>query len=720
MKRSLLFIALLLTAAASGLQAQTPVKHVLLEEFTGSWCGWCTRGIYAIQQLEEKYPTQFIPVAFHNGDPMVVSPEGATLEAAVTGYPDGWLDRQAQADGTWNTDPANWDGLVTTRLNDVVKADVEITNVTYTAATRVVAATVTVKFAQAVTGDLRLNMYITEDSVSGAKGSTYDQHSYLTYRAGYETNPFYSLGATVPGYQHMHVVRAVLGGAWGLTGVIPATAVVGTTYSKDFTYTLPAGSNPDHIDIVGLAFSYDATTKSKNEVFNANRAKLTDPAYVPFAGLTVTTDKNYITASASGQTTQTVTVSNSNATATQALIAIDKVFSVLPTGWTATIAPQLISVPANGQVQATVTFSAPANAAFVNAMVGVTPILANGESGVSTSAPAKINALSSATKYISFGSDALIDAATGMAKTTYAPAYASVGLDSSIMAAYPPSSFDVVIFPVVFLLDYQGLNGAPPPVAPTINSLLSSGKKVLLTSEYAGYYAFDGSGPYYQQTGGNPTDALNTLMTKLGIQYTGFQNNSNPTTGAKLGNISITGIANDAIGNGIKGAINPYQYDQWDLSTSTGTSFLYFTDPTVTAGLHFDFGSGQRLVYLDFDLQDVTVAATAEKILSKSMDFLVNGVSDVKPGTNFVSSLSNYPNPVTSSTKIEYTLTNRAPVSISIFDVLGREVGHIINGTQDAGTYSVNFDASNLSSGSYTCKLSAGEQTIENTMTVTK
>ncbi len=722
MKRSLLLIVLLLAFGASELQAQAPVKHFLLEEFTGSWCGWCPRGIYGIQQMEEKYPSQFIPIGFHNGDPMVIA-EGTTLQATVPGYPDAWFNRMTQTDGTRNTDPTQWANLMEAHLSDAVAADVSIKNVQYTAATRKFTATVSVKFLQAITGDLRLNMYVSEDSVSGAKGTQYDQTSYLTYRSGYESNPFYTLGHTVPGYQHMHVARAVLGGAWGTPGIIPASVTAGSTYTQDFTYTLPAGINPEHVNLIGLAFAYNASSVSKNEVFNAIQVKLTDPSFVPTSGLTITADQKYITAKAGGQTTQTVTVHNSNSTATQAYLAVDKVFSSVATttGWQGTISPQTMSIPANGSAQATLTFTTPANAGYVNAVVGVTPILSNGETGISTSSPAKVNALSAATKYIAYGNDAFINSANGMAKNTYGTGYAGVGLDSATMTAYPPTSFDVAIFPAVFLLDYQNLNGAPPPVAPTINAMLDAGKKVLLTSEYAGYFAFDAAGPYYNSTGGNPTDEMTKLITKLGITYSG-QVSHTDQNGNRILSSPIKGVANDVIGNGITGTCNDFYYDTWDLTGTKGVPFLYFdNDPTLTAGLRYDFGSNQRMVYLDFDLQDISSASIASKILTKSMDFLVNGVNAVEPGTATSFSLGqNYPNPVASETKIGYSVSERTPVSITVHDVLGREVGSLVNTTKDAGTYSVNFDASKLSAGAYIYTMNAGGKTIEKTMTVTK
>ena len=68
----------------------------------------------------------------------------------------------------------------------------------------------------------------------------------------------------------------------------------------------------------------------------------------------------------------------------------------------------------------------------------------------------------------------------------------------------------------------------------------------------------------------------------------------------------------------------------------------------------------------------------------------------------------NYPNPFNPSTTITYSLPSEGFVTIKVYDILGNEVETIVNETQNAGNYSVLFDASKLSSGIYLYKLSSG------------
>lgn len=75
--------------------------------------------------------------------------------------------------------------------------------------------------------------------------------------------------------------------------------------------------------------------------------------------------------------------------------------------------------------------------------------------------------------------------------------------------------------------------------------------------------------------------------------------------------------------------------------------------------------------------------------------------------TNFLE--QNYPNPFNPTTSITYSLEKPSYVSLIVYDILGNEVVELINETQEKGYHTVNFNASNLSSGIYFCKINAGK-----------
>jgi len=68
----------------------------------------------------------------------------------------------------------------------------------------------------------------------------------------------------------------------------------------------------------------------------------------------------------------------------------------------------------------------------------------------------------------------------------------------------------------------------------------------------------------------------------------------------------------------------------------------------------------------------------------------------------------NYPNPFNPSTVISYKVSMNSPVTLKVYDVLGREVATLVNEKKAPGQYSVRFDGSGLASGVYFYRLSAG------------
>jgi Tol biopolymer transport system component len=86
-------------------------------------------------------------------------------------------------------------------------------------------------------------------------------------------------------------------------------------------------------------------------------------------------------------------------------------------------------------------------------------------------------------------------------------------------------------------------------------------------------------------------------------------------------------------------------------------------------------------------------------------------VSDIEEPHSIPTSFTlaqNYPNPFNSTSMIRYTLAKESYVVLKVYDVLGREVRTLVRQRQVAGQYTVIFDASELSSGVYFCRLNAG------------
>ncbi len=122
------------------------------------------------------------------------------------------------------------------------------------------------------------------------------------------------------------------------------------------------------------------------------------------------------------------------------------------------------------------------------------------------------------------------------------------------------------------------------------------------------------------------------------------------------------------------------------VGTSSSTKEYSFVDRSLQNGKY-----SYRLRQVDFD-------GTTE--YSKEIEV------DVTGPTAFALS-QNYPNPFNPSTMINFALATDAKVVLSVYNVLGQEVATLVNGNLAAGSHSVSFDASKLTSGLYIAKINA-------------
>ena len=81
----------------------------------------------------------------------------------------------------------------------------------------------------------------------------------------------------------------------------------------------------------------------------------------------------------------------------------------------------------------------------------------------------------------------------------------------------------------------------------------------------------------------------------------------------------------------------------------------------------------------------------------------------------------NYPNPFNPATMINYQIAAPVNVNLIIYNTLGEEVAVLINNQfTEAGQHSVRFDGSNLASGTYIYRLTAGDFVQTKKMMLTK
>lgn len=114
-------------------------------------------------------------------------------------------------------------------------------------------------------------------------------------------------------------------------------------------------------------------------------------------------------------------------------------------------------------------------------------------------------------------------------------------------------------------------------------------------------------------------------------------------------------------------------------------------------------------------------AAAYTGLWHRNLDEIVTGTGNntaVVPSEYKLS--QNYPNPFNPTTIIEYQIPKESSVLVRVYDFTGREVQTLVNEVKKAGSYSVEFNASALSSGVYFYKLETDGFTSTKKMTVIK
>lgn len=220
-----------------------------------------------VDEILALYGDQVIGVKIHNGDAMAI-PEQVTIGNALglTGFPTASIDRK-DFGGSVFLGRSIWKTTCESQLQQRAKAEVDCFY-TLDRSTRTVRIQVMANIVESMNLPLRFNAFIVEDDVTG-QGSGYDQSNYLSGRAGYESNPYYSQPSTIVGYHHMKVVRKMIGGAWGVAGSLPASVKAGDFYSHEFVSRIDDGWKIDDVSFVGIL---QVNAPNNKQIINSVRA----------------------------------------------------------------------------------------------------------------------------------------------------------------------------------------------------------------------------------------------------------------------------------------------------------------------------------------------------------------------------------------------------------------------------------------------------------------
>lgn len=260
-------------------------------------------------------------------------------------------------------------------------------------------------------------------------------------------------------------------------------------------------------------------------------------------------------------------------------------------------------------------------------------------------------------------------------------------------------------------MNWTALNNGLPNTF--ITSLCVSGTSLFAGTDYVGVFASQDNGENWTSANSGLTNgAINTLIANGDYVFAGTwgggvfrtTNNGEHWSPANDGLTHLGVFSLTAGGTNLFAGTGPTNGDVF-LSTNNGDNWISvndgLTDPWV-------YTLGVREPYL--------FAGTRSGLWQRPMaEILSVGNSVLARSTTFALS-QNYPNPFNPVTTVEYSVLVRSHVVLNIFDMLGREVATLANEIHEPGNKSVRWEAVDLASGLYICRLRSGSFVQERKM----
>jgi len=161
----------------------------------------------------------------------------------------------------------------------------------------------------------------------------------------------------------------------------------------------------------------------------------------------------------------------------------------------------------------------------------------------------------------------------------------------------------------------------------------------------------------------------------------------------------------------------PFPVECWDIEVDDGYAFIATRESGIAV---FDISDPYAPEFVaSFDTPgyahdiklNLPYVYVADNSSLEILYFSPTSANDPKPLPNTISLSQNYPNPFNAQTTIEYYLPQTGPVTIDIFDIMGRKVETLYNGVKQAGRHAVVWDAGEMSSGVYFYRIRAENDT---------
>lgn len=262
-----------------------PKNRPLLEEYTGTWCGFCPRGFVGLEHMNELLGDDFVGVSYHNGDPMEFV-SASDYPSDVPGFPAAYINRTHATDaycGDNYDGHFNIDDTYAEYATKFAPVGLEATAVLSSDEQKIDVSTNTQFAVSQSNGRYQLTYILTADGLSGTS-SDWIQHNYYNSRASSypddDMKQFTQGASEVSGLVYNFVVVG-WSGKDPVSGSLPETVAANASAQSSYTFDLSGSSSlvgssiiQDKSKLHVVVAVIDTTT---GEAVNALKVKVTSP-----------------------------------------------------------------------------------------------------------------------------------------------------------------------------------------------------------------------------------------------------------------------------------------------------------------------------------------------------------------------------------------------------------------------------------------------------------
>ena len=254
-------------------KGSVPKQRFVVEEGTGTWCGWCPRGIVAFRHMAEKYPETFIGIAVHKSDGLETK---SYSNLTFRGYPGCYVNRNLK--NSTSPEAATLEVMHNKYVTKNPHVGIEVqADFTDDSKKKINAKALSSFFAAEQNLEYKISFVLIENGIKGYKQANYYTGGKNGKMGGFENLP----GSVAIDMDH---VARMNYSYEGIKGSIPTSVEADETVEYAAQLEVPGNvQNADNLYLVALLLN------SKGEIENAAETKV-----MPNPTMSITDNRNLL------------------------------------------------------------------------------------------------------------------------------------------------------------------------------------------------------------------------------------------------------------------------------------------------------------------------------------------------------------------------------------------------------------------------------------------